>query len=72
MASTREGDFDSIIDGDSLEDADVMSAFKELKSWKYKSVAILDLGFSQWKNKGLPTTSGSASSKFHYVKKLSP
>ncbi len=59
-----------ILYGDSYDDPDVQSAFKELVSWKYKSVAMLDLGFSQWKTKGLPTSSGSASPKFHYIKKL--
>ena len=59
-----------VIYGKAADDKDVLAAYKELKHWRYKAVAILDQGFSQWKKAGLPTTNGTATAKFHYVKKL--
>ncbi len=56
--------------GDSDDGTDVLAAYKELKKWKYKSVAIIEGGFTDWVKAGKPTATGSAADKIVYVRKL--
>ena len=56
--------------GNDPNDADVLAAFKELRKWGYKAVAIIDAPFAQWVAKGLPTASGPAKTEIAYVRKL--
>lgn len=49
---------------------EVINAFKTLRNWGYKNVAMLRGGFTGWVASGLPTVSGGASNKIAYTKKL--
>lgn len=51
-------------------DRDVLLAFKELRTWGYKNVAIVEGGLNAWKSDGLPTASGQLASKIVFEKKL--
>ena len=51
---------------------EAVKAYRELMSWKYKSVAVLEGGLKQWKQKGLPLTDTPPASRIVYVKKLAP
>lgn len=55
---------------DRQDDPDVLAAFKELKKWRYKNVAIIEGGFEGWVKAGLPVASGPAATKITYVRQL--
>ena len=60
-----------ILYGQHTRDPDTIAAYQSLVSqWRYKNVAILDGGFTQWIAKDLPVESGPAGTKIAYVKKL--
>lgn len=45
-------------------------SFKELRSWGYKNITILEGGLNAWKSEGLPLTSNQLASEIVYSKKL--
>lgn len=59
-----------ILYGADTRSRDVKAAFRELLSWKYKSVAVLDGGITAWNAGNLPVTQGPAGTKIRYIKKL--
>jgi rhodanese-related sulfurtransferase len=56
--------------GDSDSSEDVLTAYGELKKYKYKNAAILKGGYREWAKLGLPTGSGPATTQISYVKQL--
>ena len=59
-----------IVYGDSDASKDALTAYQELKKWRYKKVAILEGGFDDWTQQGRPTASGPAADKIVYTRKL--
>jgi rhodanese-related sulfurtransferase len=59
-----------ILYGDTDYSRDVLTAYVELKKWKYKKVSILKGGFNQWVDAGRPVTSGDLATTIDYEKKL--
>jgi len=53
-------------------DKDVLLAYKELRSWGYNKVAILEGGLNAWQADSLPITSGQLADSITYTKKLVP
>ena len=49
---------------------DVLTAFAELKKYRYRNATILAGGFREWTARGLPTAVGEAPTRFSYAKKL--
>lgn len=58
-----------ILYGDTQADRGVLLAFKELRSWGYSNVAVLEGGMKSWKADGLPLASGQLAANIHYSKK---
>ena len=56
--------------GNSENGKDVLTAYKELRKWKYKSVAIIEGGLTDWVKDGRPTAKGPARDKIVYTRKL--
>ena len=56
--------------GNHPDDADVSTAFKELRKWGYKAVAIVEEPFAQWVAQRRPTATGPARTQIAYVRKL--
>lgn len=48
----------------------VLLAFKELRSWGYKNITILEGGLNAWKADGLPVVSNQLATGIKYTKKL--
>ncbi len=59
-----------ILYSDSHDSEDVLTAYGELKKYRYKNVAILEGGFEGWLTAGHPTASGPAKEEITYVRKL--
>jgi rhodanese-related sulfurtransferase len=59
-----------ILYSDTHSARDVLVAFKELRSWGYKNVTILEGGLKAWKADGLPTESEKLAKTIHFEKKL--
>jgi rhodanese-related sulfurtransferase len=59
-----------IVYGNSDSGEDVLTAFGELKKYRYKNATILRGGYRDWVSRGLPTASGEAPGQPSYVKKL--
>ncbi len=53
-------------------DRDVLLAFRELRSWGYSNVSVLEGGLDAWKADGLPLESGQLATAITYSKKLAP
>ncbi len=47
-----------------------MLAFKELRKWGYKNIAIIEGGLEAWKADNLPLTSAQLASEIKFTKKL--
>ncbi len=59
-----------ILYGNSDTEKTVLRAYKELKKWQYKNVAILEDGFDDWIKENRATVAGPAPQKITYVRKL--
>ena len=59
-----------ILYADTHTDRDVLLAFRELRSWGYGDVTILEGGLNAWTADGLPTASNALVGEITYVKKL--
>jgi rhodanese-related sulfurtransferase len=53
-------------------DRDVLLAYKELRSWGYDNVGIMEGGLAAWRADGLPLTSGALATSITYSKALAP
>lgn len=53
-------------------DRDALLAYKELRSWGYENVGILEGGLTAWTAAGLPTASGALATDINYSKQLLP
>ncbi len=56
--------------GNSDSGKDVLTAYRELRKWRYKKVAILAGGFDDWTKQGRPTASGPAADKVVYTRAI--
>ena len=61
-----------IVYADSTFSKEALRGYKELLSWGYKNVTILDGGLTEWKQKGFPLLNTPPESRIVYVKKLVP
>jgi rhodanese-related sulfurtransferase len=59
-----------VVYGETDSGEDVLTAFAEIKKYRYKNAAILRGGYREWSKRGLPTVSGEAPTQITYVKKL--
>lgn len=59
-----------ILYGDPQYRDDLLTAYGELKKWRYKNVAIVEGGFTNWVKQGLPVTEGPAETTITYTRKL--
>ncbi len=59
-----------VVYGNGDDDKDALTAYQELKKWRYKKVAILEGGFDEWSKQGRPMASGPAADKIVYTRKL--
>jgi rhodanese-related sulfurtransferase len=59
-----------ILYADTQADREVLLAYKELRSWGYNNVAILEGGLNAWQSDDLPTATGQLASRIDYSKKL--
>ncbi len=58
-----------ILYGDTQADRGVLLAYKELRSWGYSNVAVLEGGMKSWQADGLPLDSGQLAASIRYSKK---
>lgn len=61
-----------ILYADSHVDPELLSAFKELRSWGYTGVSVIKDGFNGWTAAGLPTESNALSLSINYERQLAP
>ena len=61
-----------IVYADSTFSKEALRGYKELLSWGYKNVTILDGGLTEWEQKGFPLLNTPPESRIVYVKKLVP
>jgi len=59
-----------ILYGDTQADRELLLAYKELRSWGYNNVAVLEGGLQAWQGDGLPLASGQLATSISYSKKL--
>jgi rhodanese-related sulfurtransferase len=59
-----------IVYGNSGRGEDVLTAFRELKKYRYKNATILLGGYREWVKRGLPTATGEVAVQPTHVKKL--
>lgn len=59
-----------VIYSDRHTDRDALIAFKNIRSWGYKNASVLNGGFNQWQQQGLPALAGNPADKIIYVKHL--
>jgi len=59
-----------ILYGPTHSDRDVLLAFKELRSWGYKNVSVLEGGLNAWVADGRPLEQDSLVADIRYTKKL--
>lgn len=59
-----------ILYADTHASRSALVAFKELRSWGYKNITILEGGLNAWKTDGLPVASNQLASEIVYSKKL--
>lgn len=61
-----------ILYADTHSDRELLQGYKELRSWGYTNVGILEGGLNAWSQQGLPTASNALAEEIHYVKALPP
>jgi len=59
-----------VLYGDTHSSKDVLLAFKELRSWGYSNVSVLEGGLTAWMADDLPIASGALAADIHYTKQL--
>ena len=59
-----------VVYGNGDEGEDVLTAFGELKKYRYRNATILGGGFREWMARGLPTAAGEAPTRISYTRKL--
>lgn len=57
---------------DSHSDTDLLIAFRELASWGYRNIAILQDGLSGWIEAGLPLEQHNLAFAIRYIRQLAP
>lgn len=61
-----------VLYADTQVDRDVLLAYRELRSWGYTNVGIMEGGLQDWTADGLPTVSGALATTITYTKALPP
>lgn len=61
-----------ILYADSHVDQELLTAFRELRSWGYSGVSVIKDGFDGWTDADLPTESNGLSLSINYERQLAP
>lgn len=59
-----------VLYSDTHADPALLLAYKELKSWGYKNVSVVEGGLNAWKADGLPLAANQLAQQIQYTKKL--
>lgn len=61
-----------VLYSNALNSPEVPNAYKTVRDWGYKNVAVLAGGYSAWAEAGRPTATGKAPTEIAYVKRMAP